>query len=653
MTSSIDAAQSPSIPIFTASSITTSGLVINASYDTSVTNLAATDPTLEADIEGAVQTAIQYYEGEITNSITVNINFGWGEYAGTTVTGLSTNKTTIFHYNYNTIYTALENTDTTSAVQQTAFATLPATDPTGGATVAVSTADGKALGLNLFFTGTDGSIGLNSSDSYTWTGGTIAAGTYDAVGALEHEISEVLGRISTVGAGNTYLPLDFFRYTAADGRANDAPGSAAGVRDEPFVSGYNSSTQAYFSYNGTTVTNAFDTPADVAAGADPGDWSPTVANDSFGYASTGASLPVTATDLSVMNVLGYDLAAACFAAGTRIATLDGDVPVESLSVGARLRSEFGGDPRVVWIGRRRVDCSRHPAPERVWPVRIAAGAFETGRPARHLYLSPDHAVYVRGALIPIKLLINRATICQIEVPSVTYYHVEAECHDVLLAEGLPAETYLDTGNRSAFDNGRGAVALYPDFSSAQAAREKFSRVPLQMEVGAVETVWRALAHRAAAQGWRVPSPILVDGPKLRLSIGDRHLAPVFAGGRHCFFAMPMHHEPLFLVSHAARPCDLWPWIDDRRQLGVMIKRLTVQGGSGRRDLALDDPCFERGWWEVEWHGGRPGRWTTGEARLPALGVGLLEVELNGAITHARDADVNQSPKVIRHKRVGT
>ncbi len=36
---------------------------------------------------------------------------------------------------------------------------------------------------------------------------------------------------------------------------------------------------------------------------------------------------------------------------------------------------------------------------------------------------------------------------------------------MVLAEGLPAETFLDTGNRSNFANGGGAVALHPDFST--------------------------------------------------------------------------------------------------------------------------------------------------------------------------------------------
>ncbi len=653
MTSSVgsdsDSTSSISTTSLTHSSIAASGFVINVSYDTSVTNLAATNPALEADFKSAVQTAVKFYENEIANSITVNINFGWGEFGGTPVTGLSMNQATVFNYNYNQVYAGLKATDTTSTVQQTAVATLPVADPSGGGTVAVTSAEGLALGLNLFFTGTDGSVGLNSSDSYTWTGGSIAANTFDAVGALEHEISEVLGRISTLGAGNRYMPLDFFRYTAADDGANDPPGSAAGTRDEPFVAGYNSNTQAYFSYDAETITLPFDTPAHVAAGADSGDWSDTVANDSYGYASPGASLPVSATDLNVMNVLGYDLKTqiACFAAGTRVATVDGEVPVENLSAGASVRSVFGGSVCVTWVGRRRIDCSRHPAPELVWPVLIAAGAFEAGQPRRDLYLSPDHAVYLRGALVPIKLLINRTTIRQVEVPTVTYYHVEVARHDIVLAEGLPAETYLDTGNRSAFENGGAAIALYPDFGSAQKARVTGSRVPLLVEPDAVEPVWRALADRAEGQGWRVPSPALVDAPKLRLRIGNQYRKPAIVRGDHYLFVMGAEREPAFLVSHAARPCDLWPWVDDLSQLGVMVRRLTVRSNAQHRDVALDDPSLDRGWWDVEWHGGQPVRWTTGEAKLPELGAGLIEVELSGAMKHAKGAGNDQVSSTTR------
>jgi Hint domain len=120
---------------------------------------------------------------------------------------------------------------------------------------------------------------------------------------------------------------------------------------------------------------------------------------------------------------------------------------------------------IVWVGCREVDCTRHPTPKKVWPVRVAAGAFGPGRPHRDLYLSPDHAIHVEDVLIPIRHLINASTIMQVPVARVTYHHLELPRHDVLLAEGLPAETFLDLKDGSNYANRPGAVRLYPDHSA--------------------------------------------------------------------------------------------------------------------------------------------------------------------------------------------
>jgi hypothetical protein len=97
-------------------------------------------------------------------------------------------------------------------------------------------------------------------------------------------------------------------------------------------------------------------------------------------------------------------------------------------------------------------------------VRVAAGAFGAGRPHSDLFLSPDHAVYVGEVLIPVKHLINGSTIAQVPVARVTYCHLELAEHDVLLAEGLPAESFLDMRDGSNYANRPGPVRLYPDFS---------------------------------------------------------------------------------------------------------------------------------------------------------------------------------------------
>ncbi len=163
--------------------------------------------------------------------------------------------------------------------------------------------------------------------------------------------------------------------------------------------------------------------------------------------------------------------APCFAAGTRIATERGEVAVEALGVGDMVRVLLGGGPQgsdfseVIWVGRREVDCARHPHPRKVWPVRIAAGAFGPNRPGKELFLSPDHAVYIEDVLIPIKHLINGSTIVQVPVQHVTYHHIELAQHDVLLAEGLPAESFLDMRDGSNYANHPGPTRLYPDFSA--------------------------------------------------------------------------------------------------------------------------------------------------------------------------------------------
>ncbi len=131
--------------------------------------------------------------------------------------------------------------------------------------------------------------------------------------------------------------------------------------------------------------------------------------------------------------------ATCYLAGTRISTSDGDRAIETLMAGDLVQAHFAGMTPVQWIGYRRIDCHRHPNPRKVWPVQVAAGAFGEQSPRRDLCLSPDHAVFVDGVLIPIKHLINGTTIEQVPMDTITYYHLELSEHDVLLADGLPAE----------------------------------------------------------------------------------------------------------------------------------------------------------------------------------------------------------------------
>ncbi len=190
---------------------------------------------------------------------------------------------------------------------------------------------------------------------------------------------------------------------------------------------------------------------------------------------------------------------ACFAAGTRIATPGGEVAVETLQSGDMVTTASGEARAVAWVGRRGVDCARHPSPKSVWPVRVAAGAFAPGRPSRDLFLSPDHAVFAEGVLIPVRLLVNGSTVAQAERARVSYFHVELETHDLLLAEGLPVESFLDTGNRDAFANAA-ATALHPAFEprgDVTLAWEAYGCAPLKVHGPEVDRARARLSERAA------------------------------------------------------------------------------------------------------------------------------------------------------------
>jgi collagen type I/II/III/V/XI/XXIV/XXVII alpha len=195
-----------------------------------------------------------------------------------------------------------------------------------------------------------------------------------------------------------------------------------------------------------------------------------------------------------------ELTVPCFTAGTLIRTPDGDVPVEAIQPGMTVINASGEVRPVVWVGRRQIDCTRHIRPRKVWPIQIDAHAFGPGLPARALRVSPDHAIYVDEVLIPARQLVNGTTIRQVRVDAVAYFHIELPRHDIILAEGLETESYLDTGGRSNFSN-TSPVRLYPDFSTPAenlaAIWEAEGCAPLVVHGPVLEAVRTRLATRVA------------------------------------------------------------------------------------------------------------------------------------------------------------
>ncbi|MCB8880891.1 Hint domain-containing protein [Acidisoma cellulosilytica] len=190
----------------------------------------------------------------------------------------------------------------------------------------------------------------------------------------------------------------------------------------------------------------------------------------------------------------------CFVAGTGIATPYGEVAVEALRVGDAVLTVSGEVLPVTWTGAALVDCDRHGNPAAVLPVRIDAHAFGPGMPDKDLFLSPDHAVLAEGVLIPIKYLLNGLTVTQPGRAEVRYHHIELAHHDVVLAHGLPAETYLDIGDRAALGLGRtewSDVDAVP--RDVQFLRDALAFAPIRVTGTKVDRVRGILTDRARAQ----------------------------------------------------------------------------------------------------------------------------------------------------------
>ena len=212
-------------------------------------------------------------------------------------------------------------------------------------------------------------------------------------------------------------------------------------------------------------------------------------------------------------------AVTCFASGTLIRIARGtsieDIAIEALRVGDFAVTTSGERRPIKWLGHRTIDCRRHPSRHEVMPVRIAAHAFGENRPVRDLYVSPGHAICVDlmgEVLVPAGILVNGTTIKQVEVDTVTYWHVELDCHDILLAENLPCESYLEMGNRGFFREAALVnLAAGPDLvSMSQRTHADFCR-PFYADGPVVEAARARLHAMAGTQQTLVLSAVAPAG----------------------------------------------------------------------------------------------------------------------------------------------
>jgi Hint domain-containing protein len=141
----------------------------------------------------------------------------------------------------------------------------------------------------------------------------------------------------------------------------------------------------------------------------------------------------------------------CFAAGTRILTTEGEIPVEKMSPGNLAISPTGTVAKITWLGSYAIDLKASADREHLSPIRIRQNALADGVPHRDLFLSRHHGLFVDGVIIPVRLLVNDLSIVRDDsMDSIEYWHIELPRHGFVVAEGAAAESYLEWRNRSHF-----------------------------------------------------------------------------------------------------------------------------------------------------------------------------------------------------------
>ncbi|WP_257554650.1 Hint domain-containing protein [Sphingobium sp. CFD-2] len=340
-------------------------------------------------------------------------------------------------------------------------------------------------------------------------------------------------------------------------------------------------------------------------------------NYNFSHSSEGSGFTKYYGAISVSETspdAPFDLPVVCFAEGTMIATAEGERRVEMLEPGDLVLTASGALRPVKWIGTMLVRPSRRANPVLAHPIRVRAGAFADHLPKRDLLLSPGHAVYVDGVLVPVGLLVNGATILQDEVEQIRYFHVELDSHDVLLAEGLPCESYLDDGNRASFVNAGQNTELVGRLDPKSWDDACAPMVAAGPQLSAVQQI---LVERMSEMGW-----MQCEEADLRLLAGGTEIFPTAVHGNRFCFRAPMAAS-LKLSSTSGILSHVIPALADTRRLGVAVTEVNIDG----KALPLDDIAFGAGFYPLESHDALSWRWTNGEAEICLSLAATAEVEV--------------------------
>jgi hypothetical protein len=184
------------------------------------------------------------------------------------------------------------------------------------------------------------------------------------------------------------------------------------------------------------------------------------------YLSGGAAAGGAGGTPWVFSLVGATPVPVCFAEGTLILRADGKwLEIEKLGIGDLLFTEEGPRP-IKWLAKRKYTLQILSTFPQTIPVRVKAGALGEGVPSSDLLVSRKHGLVIEGVEIGAETLCNGANItyCKAEEfpDGLTYYHIEFEEQEVLMANGCSNSSFVSTGNRSEFDNVEEYRSLYGD-----------------------------------------------------------------------------------------------------------------------------------------------------------------------------------------------
>ena len=332
-----------------------------------------------------------------------------------------------------------------------------------------------------------------------------------------------------------------------------------------------------------------------------------------------------ATYTNLSTGLAATISAMCFLAGTLIAGPDGETPVERLSVGDMICTASGEIRPIVWIGKGRVLAARGRR-NAATPVIVRKGALGENVPHHDLRVTKGHSFYFDEVLIPAEFLVNdRSVLWDDHAQEFTLYHIELGTHDVLLANGAPAESYRDDGNRWLFQNANSGWGLPP--------REPCA--PVLTGGPLVDRVWRRLLERAGPR----PGLPATDDPDLHLVVDGRRTDAVSRDGMTHRFRVAARPASVRIVSRAAVPAQLGVGRDPR-SLGVAVRHIMVCQGRRIRTILADDVRLTEGFHGFERDNAI--RWTDGDAAVPEVlfddfdGPMVVALRLGGRTTYVDD-----------------